>query len=52
VNGHNDGELYVMRTLFPFILVFLAIFTAACIAYIAWEVSSDKPTDRSQSDDN
>jgi len=31
-----------MRTFVPFVLVFLAIFIAACIAYIAWELSSDK----------
>jgi len=36
-----------MRTALPFILVFLAIFTAGCIAYIAWELSSN--TDRQQS---
>ncbi|MGI9272048.1 MAG: hypothetical protein ACR2QT_09755 [Woeseiaceae bacterium] len=40
-----------MRALFPFILIFLAIFTAACIAYIAWEVSSDKSSDETPSDD-
>ena len=26
----------------PFILVALALFTAGCIAYIAWELTSDK----------
>jgi len=31
-----------MRDALPFILVGLAIFTAACIAYIAWELSSEK----------
>ncbi len=31
-----------MRSALPFILVFLAVFTAGCIAYIAWELSSDK----------
>ena len=31
-----------MRSVLPFILVFLAVFTAACIAYVAWELSSDK----------
>jgi len=31
-----------MRSALPFILVILAVFTAACIAYIAWELSSDK----------
>ena len=32
-----------MRSALPFILVLLAIFTAACIAYAAWALSSDKP---------
>ncbi|MEM7431834.1 MAG: hypothetical protein AAF351_07830 [Pseudomonadota bacterium] len=32
-----------MRDALPFILIFLAIFTAGCIAYIAWEVSSGDP---------
>jgi threonine/homoserine/homoserine lactone efflux protein len=31
-----------MRAALPFILVALAIFSAACIAYIAWDVTSDK----------
>ncbi|MDH3338675.1 MAG: hypothetical protein OER22_03515 [Gammaproteobacteria bacterium] len=31
-----------MRSALPFILVFLAVFTAGCIAYIAWELSSGK----------
>ncbi len=31
-----------MRAALPFILISLAIFTAGCIAYIAWELSSDK----------
>ncbi len=31
-----------MRAALPFILVALAIFTAACIAYIAWELTSEK----------
>ncbi len=31
-----------MRAAMPFILVALALFTAACIAYIAWELSSGK----------
>ena len=34
-----------MRAALPFILVALAIFTAACIAYIAWELTSDKEDD-------
>ena len=36
------GTIRGMRTLVPFILVALALFTAGCIAYIAWEMSSDK----------
>jgi hypothetical protein len=31
-----------MRSYLPVILVLLAVFTAACIAYIAWELSSGK----------
>jgi hypothetical protein len=31
-----------MRTALPFILVLLGLFAAGCIAYIAWELSSDK----------
>jgi len=31
-----------MRSALPFILVALAIFAAACVAYIAWEFSSGK----------
>ena len=34
--------LRMLRTALPFILVFLAVFTAGCIAYIAWELSADK----------
>ena len=32
-----------MRAYLPFILVGLAVFTAGCIAYIAWELSSGDP---------
>ncbi|MDH3532026.1 MAG: hypothetical protein OEO82_03795 [Gammaproteobacteria bacterium] len=32
-----------MRAYLPVILVLLAVFTASCIVYIAWELSSDKP---------
>jgi hypothetical protein len=31
-----------MRSALPFILILLALFTAGCIAYIAWELSSGK----------
>jgi hypothetical protein len=31
-----------MRAILPFILVALGLFTAGCIAYIAWELSADK----------
>jgi hypothetical protein len=34
-----------MRAALPFILIGLAIFTAACIAYIAWELTSEKEDD-------
>jgi threonine/homoserine/homoserine lactone efflux protein len=38
-----------MRDALPWILVFLGLFTGACIVYIAWELSSEryagKPTD-------
>ena len=33
-----------MRAYLPIILVLLAVFTAGCIIYIAWELSSDKPS--------
>lgn len=39
-----------MRSALPFILVLLAIFTAGCIAYIAWELSSSKRDDNSTDD--
>ena len=32
-----------MRAALPFILIFLALFTGACIVYIAWELTSDRP---------
>jgi len=41
-----------MRDALPFILVALAIFSAACVAYIAWELSSGKGTDEPDSDDD
>jgi hypothetical protein len=30
-----------MRSYLPLILVLLGLFTGACIAYIAWELSAD-----------
>jgi len=39
-----------MRSALPFILVALAIFTAVCIAYVAWELSSGKHDDNSPED--
>ena len=36
----------MLRDYLPFILVLLAIFSAGCIAYIAWELSSEKPDAR------
>ncbi|MDH3612992.1 MAG: hypothetical protein OEU90_03475 [Gammaproteobacteria bacterium] len=41
-----------MRSALPFILVFLAVFTAGCIAYIAWELSSDKDEQKSAGADD
>jgi len=40
-----------MRDALPFILVALAIFSAACVAYIAWELSSEKGDDGSERED-
>lgn len=48
-HGVNIGG---MRSALPFILVFLAVFTAGCIAYIAWELSSDKGEKGSASADD
>lgn len=39
----GDGTIADMLTYLPFILVGLAVFSAACIAYIAWDLTSDKP---------
>ena len=39
-----------MRAFMPFILVGLALFTAGCIAYVAWELSSDKSTSKPDSE--
>ena len=41
----------MLRTALPFILVFLAIFTAGCIAYIAWELSADKSGEPGRGED-
>ena len=35
----------------PFVLVLLAVFTAGCIAYIAWDLSSDKSAANESDDD-
>jgi len=40
-----------MRSALPFILILLAVFAAACIAYIAWELSSDRQDTKSQQSD-
>ena len=40
-----------MRNVLPILLVLLAIFIASCIAYIAWELSSDKPVAPEPADD-
>jgi flagellar basal body-associated protein FliL len=39
-----------MRSLIPFILIGLALFAAGCIAYIAWELSSDADQKPDQND--
>lgn len=31
-----------MRAYLPLILVALAVFTAVCIAYVAWDLTADK----------
>ena len=38
----RSARIVGMRAYMPFILVALAVFTAVCIAYFAWELSSDK----------
>jgi hypothetical protein len=38
-----------MRAYLPLILVALAVFTAACIAYVAWELSTDKTDGKGRS---
>ncbi len=40
-----------MRNVLPILLVLLAIFTASCIAYIAWQLSSNKPAASEPADD-
>jgi hypothetical protein len=40
-----------MHNVLPILLVLLAVFTASCIAYIAWELSSDKPVAPESGDD-
>ncbi len=40
-----------MRNVLPILLVLLAVFTASCIAYIAWELSSNKPVAPESGDD-
>ena len=39
-----------MRAYLPIILVLLAVFTAGCIAYIAWELSSEETAGAADSD--
>jgi threonine/homoserine/homoserine lactone efflux protein len=41
-----------MRSALPFILVLLAVFAAGCIAYIAWELTSDKREHNSSDSDD
>lgn len=40
-----------MRAYLPLILVALAVFTAVCIAYVAWELSGDKTHRKDAPDD-
>jgi hypothetical protein len=40
-----------MRPYLPLILVALAVFTAACIVYVAWELSSDRTDRKDRADD-
>ena len=35
-----------MRTLIPILSVILALIAAGSIAYVAWELTSDKPSDK------
>lgn len=39
-----------MRAALPWILVFLGLFTGICIAYIAWELSSERYAGRKTDD--
>jgi len=51
--GRCSGSIAAMRSALPFILVALAIFTAVCVAYVAWEFSSGNPRpepDKSEQD--
>ena len=38
----SGGRIAGMRAYIPFILVGLAVFSAACIAFIAWDLTSEK----------
>jgi hypothetical protein len=40
-----------MRAYLPLILVALAVFTAVCIGYVAWELSAGKNDDKDRADD-
>ena len=40
-----------MRAALPFILIALALFAAACIIYIAWELSSEESDDSVKGED-
>ncbi|MGI9222693.1 MAG: hypothetical protein ACR2QS_16830 [Woeseiaceae bacterium] len=44
----GDVRIADMLTYLPFILVGLAVFAAACIAYIAWDLTSEKPKSDSE----
>jgi hypothetical protein len=40
--GCSSAKITSMHSALPFLLILLAVFTAGCIAYIAWELSSGK----------
>jgi threonine/homoserine/homoserine lactone efflux protein len=40
-----------MRAAMPFLLILLALFSAGCIAYFAWELTSEKQPDGAPDED-
>ena len=41
-----------MRAYLPFILVGLAVFTAVCVAFVAWELTKEAADKNKPSDDD